>query len=217
MSPAVGSPRRWHLLNWRRATSDRRRRAGSSVRNDQNRSNASSTPEGRCRCSIARFGRLGWHVSEIGYGMWGLAGWTGSDDDETTAALERAVELGCNFFDTAWAYGNGHSERLLGRPGAQPPRERALRRDQGPTQETSDGRRGADSRSTSVSRPTTSERMPRRACETSVCPGSICSSSTSGKIAWAHDERWQRAIEDLKRQGLIRGVESASIGGSRPT
>ena len=61
------------------------------------------------------FGRLGWLVSEIGYGMWGLAGWTGSDDDETSAALERAVELGCNFFDTAWAYGNGHSERLLGR------------------------------------------------------------------------------------------------------
>ena len=60
------------------------------------------------------FGRLGWLVGEIGYGMWGLAGWTGSDDDETAAALERAVELGCNFFDTAWAYGNGHSERLLG-------------------------------------------------------------------------------------------------------
>ena len=60
------------------------------------------------------FGRVGWSVSEIGYGMWGLAGWTGSDDEETAAALERAVELGCNFFDTAWAYGNGHSERLLG-------------------------------------------------------------------------------------------------------
>ena len=48
-------------------------------------------------------GRLGWLVGEIGYGMWGLAGWSGSDDDETSAALERAVELGCNFFDTAWA------------------------------------------------------------------------------------------------------------------
>src|SRR5512143_2900312 len=62
-----------------------------------------------------RFGRLGWRVSEIGYGMWGMAGWTGSDDDESMASLERAVELGCNFFDTAWAYGQGHSERLLGR------------------------------------------------------------------------------------------------------
>jgi aryl-alcohol dehydrogenase-like predicted oxidoreductase len=61
-----------------------------------------------------RFGRLGWSVSEIGYGMWGLAGWTGSDDAESTAALDRAVELGITFFDTAWAYGNGHSERMAG-------------------------------------------------------------------------------------------------------
>ncbi len=60
-----------------------------------------------------RFGRTGWKVSEIGYGMWGLAGWTGSDDDETLKSLHRAVELGCNFFDTAWAYGDGKSEQIL--------------------------------------------------------------------------------------------------------
>jgi aryl-alcohol dehydrogenase-like predicted oxidoreductase len=62
-----------------------------------------------------KFGRTGWNVSEIGYGMWGMAGWTGSDDAESLAALQRAVDLGCNFFDTAWAYGNGHSEELLGK------------------------------------------------------------------------------------------------------
>jgi|SRR5208337_317059 len=61
-----------------------------------------------------RFGRTGWRVSEIGYGMWGMAGWTGSDDRESMKSLQRAVELGCNFFDTAWSYGNGHSEKLLG-------------------------------------------------------------------------------------------------------
>ena len=60
-----------------------------------------------------RFGRTGWHVSEIGYGMWGLAGWSGSDDKETVASLHRAIELGCNFFDTAWAYGDGKSEQIL--------------------------------------------------------------------------------------------------------
>jgi aryl-alcohol dehydrogenase-like predicted oxidoreductase len=62
-----------------------------------------------------KFGRTGWNVSEIGYGMWGMAGWTGSDDTESLAALQRAVDLGCNFFDTAWAYGSGHSEELLGK------------------------------------------------------------------------------------------------------
>src|SRR5882762_5176551 len=61
-----------------------------------------------------RFGRTGWQVSEIGYGMWGMGGWTGSDDDESLRALDRAIALGCTFFDTAWAYGQGKSEQLLG-------------------------------------------------------------------------------------------------------
>src|SRR6266480_1400290 len=61
-----------------------------------------------------RFGRTGWNVSEIGYGMWGMAGWTGSDDKESLGSLQSAIDLGCNFFDTAWAYGDGHSEQLLG-------------------------------------------------------------------------------------------------------
>ena len=46
--------------------------------------------------------------------MWGMGGWTGSDDAESLVALQKAVDLGLNFFDTAWAYGAGHSERLLG-------------------------------------------------------------------------------------------------------
>jgi aryl-alcohol dehydrogenase-like predicted oxidoreductase len=62
-----------------------------------------------------RFGRTNWQVSEIGYGMWGMAGWTGSEDTESLAALQRSIDLGCNFFDTAWAYGDGHSEELLGK------------------------------------------------------------------------------------------------------
>jgi aryl-alcohol dehydrogenase-like predicted oxidoreductase len=61
-----------------------------------------------------RFGRTTWQVSEIGYGMWGLAGWTGSEKDEVSQALDRSVELGCNFFDTAWGYGAGLSEQILG-------------------------------------------------------------------------------------------------------
>ena len=61
-----------------------------------------------------KFGRTGWPVSEIGYGMWGMAGWTGSEDQQSLQSLQRAVDLGCTFFDTAWAYGDGHSERLLG-------------------------------------------------------------------------------------------------------
>ncbi len=60
------------------------------------------------------FGRTGWGVSELGVGMWGVAGWTGTDAQEASAALQLAVDRGCTFFDTAWAYGEGASERLLG-------------------------------------------------------------------------------------------------------
>jgi len=65
-----------------------------------------------------KLGRLGWEVSEIGYGMWGIAGgpggFTGEDHETAPRCLDEAVELGCNFFDTAWAYGRGISERMLG-------------------------------------------------------------------------------------------------------
>ena len=46
-------------------------------------------------------------VSEAGFGMWGLAGWTGSDDAESMTSLQRPVPLGCMSLDTAWAHGDG--------------------------------------------------------------------------------------------------------------
>lgn len=61
-----------------------------------------------------KFGRTDWQVSEVGYGMWGMAGWTESDDAQSDKSLDLAVANGVTFFDTAWGYGEGHSERLLG-------------------------------------------------------------------------------------------------------
>ena len=61
-----------------------------------------------------KLGRTNYEVSEIGDGLWGMSGWTGSDDRESMSSLQLAVELGCNFFDTAWAYGEGKSDALLG-------------------------------------------------------------------------------------------------------
>jgi len=62
-----------------------------------------------------RLGRTDWRVSEIGYGMWGMAGWSDSDDRQSDRSLDIAVENGCNFFDTAWGYGAGKSEQILNR------------------------------------------------------------------------------------------------------
>lgn len=61
-------------------------------------------------------GRTGIKVSEIGYGAWGIGGkqWLGGDDDEARRALNLAIDQGLNFIDTALAYGEGHSEVLVG-------------------------------------------------------------------------------------------------------
>jgi aryl-alcohol dehydrogenase-like predicted oxidoreductase len=61
-----------------------------------------------------KFGRSGIEVSDIAHGLWGMGGWSGSNDTESMAALQLAVDLGCNFFDSAWAYGDGKSDSLLG-------------------------------------------------------------------------------------------------------
>jgi len=61
-------------------------------------------------------GSTGYSVSEIGYGGWGLGAdmWRGVDDAQAREALRAAVDQGVTFFDTALAYGSGHSERLIG-------------------------------------------------------------------------------------------------------
>ncbi len=60
------------------------------------------------------FGRTGWQVSDIGYGLWGMSGWSGSDDAQSTASLQQSADAGVTFFDSAWAYGDGKSDKLLG-------------------------------------------------------------------------------------------------------
>lgn len=61
-----------------------------------------------------KLGRTGFDVSDVAHGLWGMSGWSGSDDDESLNALQLAADLGCNFFDSAWAYGDGKSDGLLG-------------------------------------------------------------------------------------------------------
>ena len=62
-----------------------------------------------------KLGKTNCLISELGYGMWGLVDWSGSDQNEVEKSLELSVELGCNFFDTAWGYGEGKSEQILGK------------------------------------------------------------------------------------------------------
>src|SRR3978361_1463023 len=65
---------------------------------------------------LRTLGRTGLEIGDVGYGAWGIGGkqWQGSTDAESVSALHRAFELGLNFIDTALAYGDGHSEKLVG-------------------------------------------------------------------------------------------------------
>lgn len=150
-------------------------------------------------------GRTGWPVSEIGYGMWGLAGWTGSDDQESLASLERAIELGCTFFDTAWGYGEGHSEKLLGRVVRNHPDKRLIVASKIPPKNfTWPSRRGFS----------LDECFPpdhiREYAEKSLAnlglPHIDILQFHVWEDAWADDPRWQKAMGDLKREGIIRAV-----------
>lgn len=148
------------------------------------------------------FGRLGWQVSEVGYGMWGMGGWSGSDDDESMQSLRRSVELGCNFFDTAWGYGAGHSEGLLGDlVRANPDKKLYVATKIPPSNFKWPSRRGY----------TLDECFPPDHIReyTEKCLANLGLDSIDlmqfhvWEDAWARDERWQRAVDDLKREGLI--------------
>jgi aryl-alcohol dehydrogenase-like predicted oxidoreductase len=150
-----------------------------------------------------RFGRTGWTVSEIGYGMWGLAGWTGGSEDETEKALERSVELGCNFFDTAWGYGEGKSEQVLGRLLARHADKGLYAATKIPPKNlTWPSRRGF-----LLDDCFPSEHI-REYTEKSLANLGVSTIDLQQfhvwEDAWARDERWQREVDDLKRQGLVR-------------
>jgi aryl-alcohol dehydrogenase-like predicted oxidoreductase len=70
------------------------------------------------------FGRTGLEISDVAHGLWGMGGWSGSDDRQSLDALQLAVDLGCNFYDSAWAYGDGKSDSLLGQIIAKNPDKR---------------------------------------------------------------------------------------------
>lgn len=161
------------------------------------------------------FGRVGWPVSEVGYGLWGVGGWTGSNDDESLQAIERAIELGCTFFDTALAYGDGKSERLLGQVLARH-REKSI--------------------VIATKVPPKNRRWPARPeyASEDVFPADHIRASTETSLrnlnvsaldvqqlhvwteGWTTDDGWQRAVDDLKRERLIKAF-GISVNRWEPT
>ncbi len=149
-----------------------------------------------------RFGRTGWQVSEIGYGMWGMAGWTGSDDAESLDSLRAAVERGVNFFDTAWAYGEGHSEKLLGRLLRSFPEKRLYTATKIPPKNFE-----WPARSEYALEVTFPGNHIRQYAEMSLRNlGVDCVDLLQFHVwhdNWADDQRWQEAVSALRREGKI--------------
>lgn len=148
-------------------------------------------------------GKTGWNVNELGHGMWGMGSWTGSDDKESLDALHRSVELGVNFFDTAWVYGNGRSEQLLGRLLKSYPNKRLY---------------------TATKIPPKSFRYPMKPEYTlnDEYPREHLIKYTKKSLrnlgldrldlvllhgwddVWADEDGWQKDVQELKRKGLIQ-------------
>jgi aryl-alcohol dehydrogenase-like predicted oxidoreductase len=159
--------------------------------------------EGRMR--YRRFGRTGWEVSEIGYGMWGMGSWSGSQDEESLAALQRAADLGCNFFDTAWAYGEGRSEHLLGELVRANPGRRLYTATKIPPK----NRKWPSQRTFTLDDtfpPDHIEEYVHRSLENSGLGGFDLMQFHVWEDAWVEDGRWAKKIDELRRQGLIRAV-----------
>jgi aryl-alcohol dehydrogenase-like predicted oxidoreductase len=151
-----------------------------------------------------RLGSTNLQVSEIGYGAWGIGGnqWLGGRDDESQRALQRAFELGLNFIDTALAYGDGHSEKLVGQA-----IRTAANRIYIATKIPPKNRVWPASPSTPISE---------------VFPYSYIIESTEQSLknlgieqidlqqyhvwddAWVGTDEWRRAIEDLTKAGKVR-------------
>lgn len=150
-----------------------------------------------------RFGKTGWMVSDVGYGMWGMGGWTGSDDDESFASLQRAVELGCNFFDTAFVYGNGRSEGLLGKLVRANPDKKLYTATKTPPK--------------NLQYPTLPEYSLEECYPADHIEEYLHKSLENAGLDsfdllqihtwnddWADDDSWSNMLDSLKRQGLIR-------------
>ncbi|HMJ25656.1 MAG TPA: aldo/keto reductase [Pyrinomonadaceae bacterium] len=152
-----------------------------------------------------RFGRTDWKVSEIGYGMWGMGGWSGSDDEESLAALQRAVVLGCNFFDTAWAYGEGHSEKLLGQIVRANKEKRLYTATKIPPKNLQwPSRRG--SALDDCFPPEYIDQYVRSSLENSGLDSFDLIQFHVWEDAWAEDDRWAKKMDELRSEGLIKAV-----------
>ena len=149
-----------------------------------------------------KFGKAAWSISEIGYGMWGMGSWPDSDDEISARSLDLAVENGVNFFDTAWAYGKGHSEKLLGALLKRFPNEKLFTASKVPPK---------NGRWPALPEFTLSDCYPanhiKEYTEITLRHMGVehldLMQLHTWNDSWTEQDEWKRAFEDLKKEGKI--------------
>jgi aryl-alcohol dehydrogenase-like predicted oxidoreductase len=152
-----------------------------------------------------KFGRTGWQVSEIGYGMWGMAGWAASDDLQSSKSLDLAVENGVTFFDTAWGYGEGHSEKLLGQVVKRHPGTKLYTASKIPPKNFKWPAKPEYNLEVSYPYGHVMEYTEKTLTNLNLEQIDLMQFHTWDD-GWTPHEEWQRAVEDLKASGKIAAM-----------
>ena len=150
-----------------------------------------------------QLGKTGTEVSEIGFGAWGIGGgWGERDDAQAVAALERALELGVTFIDTALGYGEGHSERLVGQAVRESGQEIVVATKVPPKNRIWPAQKGS----------TLAETFPKdyvleatdRSLENLGMERVDVMQFHVWDDAWAEEDEWRETVSELKSSGRVR-------------
>jgi aryl-alcohol dehydrogenase-like predicted oxidoreductase len=151
------------------------------------------------------FGRSGWQVSEIGYGMWGMASWSNSDDEESLRSLQTAIDLGCNFFDTAFAYGEGKSEGLLGNAVRANPNKRLYTATKVPPKNLQWPAKPEFTLDDCYP-PEHIDDYVHKSLQNAGLDSFDLVQFHTWEDSWTDDDRWSSKLDQLRREGLIHAV-----------
>jgi aryl-alcohol dehydrogenase-like predicted oxidoreductase len=137
--------------------------------------------------------------------MWGMASWADSNDDESLRSLQASVDRGCNFFDTAYAYGNGRSENLLGQIVRSNPEKRIYTATKIPPKTL---KWPAPPESTLMESfpPDHVEEYVHRSLENANLDQFDLMQFHTWSDDWMRDDRWFYKLDDLRSQKLIRAI-----------
>lgn len=147
-------------------------------------------------------GKTALDVSEIGHGLWGMGSWTGSDDEISRATLRRSIEGGCTFFDSAFVYGDGRSDKLIGEVASEYPERKLVLASKIPPADFKWPSQPSNPLHAIFPHSHVLE-YSRRISESFGRPIDLLQLHV-WEDAWAHEAEWQDTVVELKSTGVIK-------------